>query len=381
MSLARLNYNNFCCFRETPFTEAFSTASTGPQYQTVRETKVVNTDRSRTLYVNPGNQPPGLANVSMKQPGSQMMSRGVVPTQVYARRNVQNLPKQVHVAAVPNGHGGQSATNQNMSSSQQFQTGRFPFQLSQQRIVQQHQHTPLQDQAVDVQGNPKQLGEQIALAEGQFEENRRKLLSWYSQIQEQTQQVPPNANIQQLKTAKKEQAQGLKPAGYNLNKVQIPNKVRGNVSTQSPQTKTDVKLANSTGAPNRTIQQTKPQVIAPSNKRRKMCVQQESQNPTFSRSTFSQQIGNQNIPVIKGSNPASANMCQTIPTNQNRKTHPQNNSFTDCEVIPGKRVELKGGGKFEEGQIYMVRNREGQEKKMILKSGELVNFKSTVVSG
>ena len=380
MSPARLNHQNFCCFRETPVTEAFSTASTGHQYQTVRETKVVNTDQSRTLYVNPGNQPPGLANVSMKQPGSPMMSRGVVPTQVYARQNVQKFPKQVHVAAVPNGHGGQSATSQKMSSSQQFQTGRLPFQLSQQQIVQQHQHTPLQNQAVDVQGNPKQLDEQIALAERQFEEYRRKLLM-YSPFPGQTQQVPPNANIQQLQTAKKKQDEGLKPVGYSLNKVQIPNKVRDNVITQSPQTKTDVKLANSTGAPNRTIQQTKPQVIAPSNKRRKMCVQHESQNHTFSQSTCFQQIGNQKIPVIKGSNPASANMCQTIPTNQNGKTHPQNNSFTDCEVIQGKRVELKGGGKFEEGKIYMVNNRIGQEKKMIWKGGELVNFKSTVVPG
>ena len=342
---------------------------------------MVNADQSRTLHVSPRNQPPSLANVSMKQLDSPLMSRGVLPTQVYARQNVQKFPKQVHVAAVPNGHGGQSATNQNMSSSQQLQTGRLPFQLSQQRIFQQHQHSPLQDQAVVLQGNPKQLDEQIALAERQTEENRRNLLR-YSPFPAQTQHVPHNANIKQLQTAKQKQDNGLKPAGYNLNKVQIPIKVRDNVITPSPQSNTDVKLVNRTGAPNRTIQQTNSQVMV-SNKRRKLCVKQESQNPAFSQSTCFQQIGNQNIPVIKGSNPASANMCQTIQTKQNGKTHPQNNSFTDCEVTPGtvERVELKGGGKFEEGQIYMVRNRKGQEIKMIWKGGELVNFKSTVIPG
>ena len=318
---------------------------------------------NQELHVNPGNQPRSL-----------LVSRGVLPTQAYAMQNVQNLQKQEDAV-----QGAHSVTTQNMSTSLQFQTGpltRLRGQQFQQRIVQQNQHTPMQDQAVDSLGNPEQLGEQIALAERQIEENRRKLLT-YSPFQGQTQHVPHNANIQQLQTAKKEQAQVLKPVSYNMNKMQIPNKVRGNVSKQSPQSNTDVKLANSTGAPKRTIQQTKPRVIAPSNKRRKMCVQQASQNHTLSQSNNFQQIGNQNIPVIKGSNPASANICPTIQTNQNGKTHPQNNSYTDWEVIPGKRVELKGGGKFEEGKIYMVNNRKGQEKKMIWKGGELVNFKST----
>ena len=319
---------------------------------------VILTDQE--LHVNPGNQPRSL-----------LMSRGVLPTQANAMQNVQNLQKQED-----NVQGAHSVTTQNMSNSRQFQTGpltRLRGQQLQQRIVQQHQHTPMQDQAVDSLGNPEQIGEQIALAERQIEENRRKLLM-YSPFPGQTQHVPNNANIKQLQMAKKEQAQVLKPVSYNM----IPDKVRGNVSTQSPQSKTDIKLGNSTDAPKRTIQQTKPRVIAPSNKRRKMCVQHESQNHTFSQSTCFQQIGNQKIPVIKGSNPASANMCQTIPTNQNGKTHPQNNSFTDCEVIQGKRVELKGTSMYKEGHIYLLRNHSsGQVKKMIWRDGKFVDFKST----
>ena len=405
----------FFFFREIPFTEAYSTASTGHQYQTTGDTKVVNTGQSKTVHVNPGGQPP-LVIVSMKQPGTPPMSRGVVPAQGYARQNVQNFPKQV--AAVPNMQGAQSATIPNMSPSQQFQTNQLRGQQFQQQIVQQRQPGPMQDQAVDSQGNPEQLDEEIALAQKQIEENKRKLLM-YSQlgIVTQAQQVPHNANIQQLQNASAQQAQGLKLVSYNTNKVPIPGQGRGNVSIQSvsqgfnadyvgslhlpnssnamqqnklhsilvnnsPQGKVDVRLVNNnTGAPNRTTQEIKPQVITLSNTRPKMCVQQESQNPAFSQSNNFQQIGNQNIPVIRGGNPASANMSQNIPANQNWKSPPQNNSLTDCAVIQGARVELKGGGKFEEGQIYMVRNRSGQEKKMIWTGGELVNFKPNMVPG
>ena len=41
-------------------------------------------------------------------------------------------------------------------------------------------------------------------------------------------------------------------------------------------------------------------------------------------------------------------------------------------TIEGSRVELKGGGTFLEGEVYLVRSKTGQEKKMIFKAGQLI---------
>ena len=47
-------------------------------------------------------------------------------------------------------------------------------------------------------------------------------------------------------------------------------------------------------------------------------------------------------------------------------------------VIDGEKVELKGGGRFEQGQIYMVKNKQGQKKKMIWTGKQLIEMKESI---
>ena len=416
-------------FREIPFNETFSPDSTS-HHQSTADTKFVNTGQSKTVHVNPGNQPP-LVIVSLKQPGTPQMSKGLAQSQAYIRPNknpnIQNYQQQ----PVPTAQGNQPVQVQNISQGQSYQTGQLRGQQFQ-RVVQSQQ--PLtQEQIPDIQESPEQLDEEIALNERQIEENTRKLLM-YSQMAmvSQTQQLPQNVNIQNVQTTgvnqggTLSQAQGFKILNYNVNKVQSPNQARGNTGIQSmgqglttdsgsllgvdyvgslhlpnsgntvqqsnsnfrtilvnsPQTqsKVDVKFVDNTGAPNRTIQDAKPQVITLSNTRPKMCVQ-ASQNQTYSQSSNFQRVTNQNIQTIRGSTPTSTNLSQTVPANQNWKMNSQNNnSLSGCTVIEGARVELKGGGKFEEGQIYVVKNKSGQEKKMIWTGGELVELKAKEIT-
>ena len=83
---------------------------------------------------------------------------------------------------------------------------------------------------------------------------------------------------------------------------------------------------------------------------------------------------------IPGTSDGNSN--NSLIKNQNTETKDESKeSSTDFPVIDGARVKLTSGGAFEEGLIYTVRNKKGQEHKMLWTGGELVMLTSDITAG
>lgn len=413
------------------------------QQVNARNQSVMTNPQTQPGMASPRVQSP-MVFVSLTQPGNQQSTRGITRSEVVQRQNreiqVKNFQQQGQF--IQTSQGNQSIQVQTVSQSQQYLTGELRGGQYQQHVVQVQQGPPQvqqgppqvqqgpppqlqQHQSTQIQENPQELDKELALNEKQIEENNRKIrlfqqMGIVSNVP-QFQQMPQNVNLQQLQTAginQVAQAQNFKLVNYNMNKGQtsvqqqrrqgfatdgsglvgvdyvgsvrlpntgIPPQQNSSVRTilfnsQNPG-KVDVKFLENTGAPNRPVNEVKPQVITLSHNKPKTCVQTSQGQANLQSNNF-QKSASQNIQTTRGNNPSTNNMSQNVSANQNwTKGTQSNDSLSGCTVIEGARVELKGGGKFEEGQIYVVKNKSGQEKKMIWTGKELVEMKQDVTQG
>ena len=354
--------------------------------------------------------------VSLPQQGAQ---QSLIQPQAFIRqsreaqvKNFQQQPQYVQSPQVNQAVQGVQLQNmqQNVAQGQQFQQ-------QQQRVV-QIQQPPAQTMLLTHE--EQIVDNEIAVTQKLIQENNKKLLMYQQQLginvtniqqlpqsfqQVQTQaginQSPNTSYSQSLKFLNVNkvpvQTQGVSPSTTgNAVGLDYVGSMRFSNSSDSAQpnsnmrtilfnsgpnaSKVDVQFLENNGTPNRPLQEAKQQVITLSNtsNRPKQCVQ-GGQAQTQSQSNNFQKMTNQNIQP-KGINPMSPNVPQS---NQNvSQSTPPNQSWNSDQkdgttVIDGARVELKGGGKFEQGQIYLVKNKQGQEKKMIWTGKQLVELKES----
>ena len=370
----------------------------------------------------------GVQGVQLQSPQLNRVVQGVQSTQ--ANLGVQGAQTQqanrgVQGVQTPQGNRGvqggqQQAMQQNIA---QVQAQQFQQQQQQQRVLQLGQPQIVQQpqgQTLLITSEEQKVDSEIAATQRLIAENNKKLLM-YQQLGINVTNVHQLPNFQPIQTPAGITQTGISqspnaPYGQtmkfiNVDKVPMqpqgvsqgtsanalgidyvgsmrfsnsgnstqPNNTMRTILFNSAQNpgKVDVQFLDNGGMPNRPLQETNQQVITLSNNsnRQKSCVQ--GQGVQGQTNNF-QKMANPNIQP-KGVNPL---MSPNVPqSNQNvsQSTQPNQNWNSDQKdgttVIDGARVELKGGGKFEQGQIYLVKNKQGQEKKMIWTGKQLVELK------